>query len=231
MEATGQQIEVEARKLDPSRRGFLVAGAAAATAMTFTGAALAQPGGNAETTFRRVSTQYIAALGAPDSSTGNNAHLWGLWRRDPGPRGVTLDRYERLQAAGGVAPAGWTFDNRDWWLEELGLIMEQPEFPLPPGRYLATGFREVRAVLTVLPVAADGGQAWALADGASLHDVTHLACRAARYRPAAGVNSCTPAAVPGAAFPVAPGGRMPPVSDCDKLDYAVLAVIGIALSA
>ena len=43
---------------------------------------------------------------------------------------MRLSRYEQLEAAGGVAPAQWKFDNTDWWLEEHGLIMEQPEFPL-----------------------------------------------------------------------------------------------------
>jgi hypothetical protein len=31
------------------------------------------------------------------------------------------------------------------------------------------------------------------------------------------------------AFPVAPGGVMPPVEGCNKQDYAVLIVIGVAV--
>jgi hypothetical protein len=33
----------------------------------------------------------------------------------------------------GVAPAKWTFDRKEFWLEEHGVIMEKPTFPLPPG--------------------------------------------------------------------------------------------------
>jgi hypothetical protein len=33
------------------------------------------------------------------------------------------------------------------------------------------------------------------------------------------------------AFPVAPGGTMPPVEGCEKKDYAVIFVIGVALEA
>ncbi len=76
----------------------------------------------------------------------------------------------------GVAPKGWQFDKKDWWLEEHGLIMEKPDFPMPPGRYMVTGGREVTTVLTV---DADGG--WKLDNGAKLYDVTHLPCRSARY--------------------------------------------------
>jgi hypothetical protein len=152
---------------------------------------------------------------------------WGLWRLDPGPRGVKLDRYERLKSAGGVAPAQWKFDSADWWLEEHGLIMEKPDFPLPPGKYLVTGNRKVTTVLTIHPKDKDGTQRWELGDGATLYDVTHLECRSARYTPVTNNNSCSPANARKAAFPVAPGGTMPPVEGCNKQDYAVLIVIGV----
>jgi len=100
--------------------------------------------------FTRVAPQYIAALADPGATSGNNAQTWGLWRVDPGPRGVPLSSYQRLIEVGGVAPANWKFDSRDWWLEEHGLIMEKPAFPLSPGRYLVTGDRETVAVLTVI---------------------------------------------------------------------------------
>ena len=174
--------------------------------------------------------QYIAALGDPGARSGNGAQAWGLWRIDPGPRGVELGAYGRLKAAGGIAPARWKFDGADWWLEEHGLIMEQPHFPLPAGRYLVTGAREKVAVLTIHPAGNDGNQRWELDSGATLHDVTHLACRSARYRPAAGAGSCTPERARQAAFPVAPGAEMPPVEGCVKQDYAVLIVIGVAAS-
>jgi hypothetical protein len=191
---------------------------------------LALPGpAHAETVIRRIPTQYIAALGAPDATSGTGAELWGLWRVDPGPRGVEVSEFETLKAAGGVAPAQWQFDGADWWLEEHGLIMEQPEFPIPPGRYVVTGGREAIAVLTIHPKGNDGVQRWELDQNATLHDVTHLRCRSARYTPSAGGNSCTPARAPMTSFPVAPGASMPPVEGCNKQDYEVLIVIGMAV--
>ena len=179
--------------------------------------------------FKQVPTQFIAALADPSARSGGGAQLWGLWRLDPGPRGVGVNRYERLKSAGGVAPAQWKFDNSDWWLEEHGLIMEKPEFPLSPGRYVVTGDREVTTVLTVHPVDTDGTQRWELADGATIHDVTHLACRSARYTPAANDRAeCSPEKAPRSAFPVAPGATMPSIEGCRKQDYAVLFLIGVA---
>ena len=182
---------------------------------------------DAETVFKPIPTQFIAALGDPDATSGTGAESWGLWREDPGPRGVRLSGYEALK--GGVAPALWKFDGSDWWLEEHGLIMEQPEFPIPPGRYVVTGGREATAVLTVHPKGDDGVQHWELDGGATLHDVTHLRCRSARYTPATSDNACSPARAQMTAFPVAPGGPMPPVEGCHKQDYEVLIVIGMAV--
>jgi hypothetical protein len=177
--------------------------------------------------FRRIEPQYIAALGEPGATSGGGAQSWGLWNQDPGPRGCKLDRYDQLKAAGGVAPAQWKFDAADWWLEEHGLIMEKPTFPLPPGKYLVTGDRTVTTVLTIQPKDKDGNQRWELADGATLYDVTHLACRSARYKPATPNNSCSPANVQTTGFPVTPGAAMPSVSGCRKQDYAVLIVVGL----
>ena len=140
---------------------------------------------------------------------------------------MRLSSYEALSANGGVAPAKWTFDGSDWWLEEHGLIMEQPSFPVPPGKYVVTGGREVTAVLTIYPKSADGTQRWELSDNATLYDVTHLRCRAARYSPAAGDHSCSPEKAQQASFPVTPGAAMPPVEGCNKQDYEVLIVVGM----
>ena len=118
--------------------------------------------------FRRIEPQYIAALGDPRATSGSGAQSWGLWSQDPGPRGCKLDRYDQLKAAGGVAPSQWKFDAADWWLEEHGLIMEKPTFPLPPGKYLVTGDRKVTTVLTIQPKDKNGNQRWELADGATL---------------------------------------------------------------
>src|SRR5690349_9257568 len=103
---------------DLSRRSFLASGVAAA-------AAALVPSGLAESAqlrslFAPAPLQYIAALGDPHATSGTNAHTWGLWRQDPGPRGVPLWRYDKLKVKG-VAPAGWKFDPADWWLEEHGL--------------------------------------------------------------------------------------------------------------
>mmetsp|Transcript_81906 Transcript_81906/g.240430 ORF Transcript_81906/g.240430 Transcript_81906/m.240430 type:complete len:218 (-) Transcript_81906:35-688(-) len=173
--------------------------------------------------FQPVETQFIAALGDPAAKSGAGAQSWGIWRVDPGPRGVYLRDWPKLQADGGAAPSGWAFDQEDWWLEEYGRIMEKPDFPVPAGRYLVTGGRETTAVLKVL---ADGS--WELEDGANLYDVTHLPCRSARYTPAEGSGG---SGLPGGArledFPVRPGAPMPPVEGCEKQDYAVLFVIGL----
>ena len=183
---------------------------------------------SAETAFTLIPTQYVAALGDPGSTSGTGAEAWGLWAVDPGPRGVRLSKYETLKAAGGVAPAKWTFDGSDWWLEEHGLIMERPSFPIAPGKYVVTGGREVTAVLTIHPKGNDGVQRWELSDNATLYDVTHLRCRAARYSPTAGENSCSPEKAPQTSFPVTPGATMPSVEGCNKQDYEVLIVIGMA---
>ena len=172
--------------------------------------------------FTRTSpTQFIAALGDPKASQGTNAMMWGIWSMDPGPRGVWLKDYSTAfasstsssSASSLVAPAGWTFDPTNWWLEEHGLIMESPIFPLPAGRYLVTGGRMVTTGLTI---GTDG--TWKLDDDdddedkstsgsagegsgrrkkatvACLYDVTHLPCRSARYTPLTGMENDTPTA-------------------------------------
>lgn len=183
---------------------------------------------SAETVIKRIPTQYIAALGDKDLKSGIGAETWGLWPVDPGPRGVRLSNYENLRLNKGVAPAQWTFNNLDWWLEEHGLIMEQPVFPIVPGRYVVTGGRDAVSILTIHAKGDDGAQHWELNNGASLYDVTHLGCRAARYTPTT-ENSCTPQLAEQENFPVQPGAAMPPVGGCNKQDYEVLIVLGMAV--
>lgn len=210
----------------------LIRCACLATALLVTIAVVAQvvhAAGGGRTKFMRISTQYIAALGDPGATSGNGAQLWGLWPLDPGPRGVKLNRYQSLKNSGGVAPARWKFDETDWWLEEHGLIMEQPTVPLPPGKYVVKGARKVTAVLTIHPADSHGDRRWELDQGATLYDVTHLACRSARYTPTTMGGSCSPANAKQSAFPVAPGGAMPSVDGCTKQDYAVLIVIGLGV--
>eukprot|EP00957_Ditylum_brightwellii_P047231 3587471-Ditylum_brightwellii.AAC.1 len=104
--------------------------------------------------------------------------------------------------------------------------MEKPKFSLPAGRYLVTGGRLVTTVLTVEPPeVGDTQQRWKL-DNGKLYDITHLPCRSARYKPNEGNGS--PLTARTGDFPVKPGAEMPPVDGCDKQDYAVLFVIGVA---
>ena len=187
------------------------------------------PSAHAESqmTFKHIPTQFIVALGDSSANSGSGAQSWGLWRQDPGPRGCLLENYAQLKATG-VAPAQWKFDSTDWWLEEHGAIMEKPIFPLPPGKYVVTGGRRVKAILTVDPMDKNGDQHWQLGSGAKLYDVTHLPCHAARYTPVKRNASCSPEKVEQTAFPVAPGVSMPSIEGCKKQDYAVLFVTGVA---
>ena len=179
----------------------------------------------AEPTFVPGETQYIAALGAPTATSGTDAETWGFWSVDPGPRGVWSTDYADLLATGGQAPAGWQFDPASWWLEEHGLLMESPSFPLPPGQYVVTGGRETTATLTISAPDAQGHQGWSLSDGATIHDVTHLRCRAAVYTAKTG-EACTPDKTPTQVFPMDPGRAMPAIEGCTKQDYQVLIIIG-----
>ena len=182
----------------------------------------------AETVLKPIPTQYIAALGDKMAKSGDNAETWGLWAVDPGPRGVRLSSYPNLKSNNGVAPASWKFNDGDWWLEEHGLIMEKPVFPIVPGKYVVTGGRAIEAILTIEPKGADGKQHWQLDKDATLYDVTHLGCRAANYTPKT-ANSCTPDHATQENFPVFPGDAMPPVGGCNKQDYQVLIVVGMAV--
>lgn len=179
--------------------------------------------------FKRIPTQFIAALADPGASSGRGAEKWGVWDVDPGPRGVWLKNFQHLLASGGVAPANWVFDPADWWLDENGLIMEKPAFPLAPGQYLVTGRRAMTAILTVYPPDKEGVQAWELGNKATIFDVTHLKCRSARYTPLAN-GSCSPGKTNSQEFPVTPGGLMPSIEGCNKQDYTVLFIIGVQWS-
>jgi len=169
--------------------------------------------------FVQIPVQFIAALGDPQTTSGTGASKWGIWREDPGPRGVQLQEYELLKAMGGYAPSGWSFDKNDWWLEENGLIMEKPEFPIPDGNYIVTGGRETQSILSI------NGDEWKLSHGAKLYDVTHLPCRSARYEPLE--ENATPENVNACDFPVTPGSLMPAVPGCKKQDYWVVFVVAL----
>lgn len=180
-------------------------------------------------------TQFIAALGSPSATSGNNAHLWGFWPVDPGPRGVYLKDFNE-ELADGVAPAGWQFNISDWYVEEYGRIMEKPNIPIQPGTYTVTvfqgggppkqssnGFSPPTTELTIHPKNQDGTQLWEL-DGVQLADVTHGPCRTGRYTPDGSSKTCSPANMPQNLFPVTPGGLMPTLEGCVTQDYRVLFV-------
>jgi len=205
-------VSTSKRRPLPIRRAFFISSLVAGAQLLFA-QAYAPPG------FERITTQFMAALGDPDATEGKGAQDWGLWELDPGPRGVWLRNYDmQLVNNNNKAPEGWKFDPSDWWLEEHGLIMEAPKFPVAPGRYLVTGGRLVTTVLTI-----DYKGGWRLDDG-KLYDVTHLPCRSARYTPTSEGGS--PLTARQSDFPVTPGAEMPAVPGCNKQDYAVLFVIG-----
>ena len=184
-----------------------------------------------EPQFRLVPTQYIAVLGDPNARSGGGAQNWGLWKTDPGPRGVWLKDYKGLQQSGGITPAKWRHNDSDWWLDENGLIMEQPEFPAPPGKYVVTGDRDMIAILTIHPDDESGDRRWELNRGATLYDVTHLPCRSARYTPVDHLQqNCSPANVDNSIFPLRLGAKLPDVAACAKQDYAVLFIIGVEVA-
>ncbi|CAK0821859.1 unnamed protein product [Prorocentrum cordatum] len=82
---------------------------------------------------------------------------------------------------------------------------------------------KVTTILTVSPPDASGAMQWQLGAG-KLSEVTHLPCRTGRYSG----PGCTPANAKQSDFPVRPGALMPPVQGCNKVDYAVLFVLGVA---
>lgn len=104
--------------------------------------------------------------------------------------------------------------------------METPSFPLPAGRYVVTGGRALTSVLTIQPPDETGKQAWSLADGARIYDVTHFGCRAALYSETTG-TSCRPDNAPISVFPMSRDRTMPAVEGCSKRDYQVLIVVGM----
>jgi hypothetical protein len=96
--------------------GGLIVASGVASAYLFQQTLYTPPG------FTRLpSTQFIAAIDSPTASQGVSAKDWGLWKLDPGPRGVHLRDYERLIASqDNAAPLGWKFNPQDWWVEEHG---------------------------------------------------------------------------------------------------------------
>ncbi len=193
--------------------------------LSFFGALIA-PLAFAQKKYRPVRPQYIAALAPAGATSGTGAETWGIWRVDPGPIGVWLRLYQLLKKAGNIAPAGWRFDIDDWWLDENGLIMRAPDFPISPGQYYVTNGEDQIALLTIEAPDKDGKQAWSLSDGKTIKDVTHGPCRSARYTPIGASGTCTPEKANVSGFPLQPGEEVPPIEMCNRQIYAVLIVFG-----
>ena len=183
----------------------------------------------AKTKFRYIPTQYIATLAPADANFGTGAETWGLWKIDPGPIGVWLRFYQLLQKAGNIAPSGWRFDIDDWWLDENGLIMKAPEFPMPAGEFYVTNGEENISLLTVEKPDEEGKQAWSLSDGKTIAEVTHGPCRSARYTPKESSGTCSPKNANRMVFPLKPGEAPPYVQGCNRKNYAVLIVFALPI--
>jgi len=212
-----------------TRRSFVTTGLAALSTPALADTTnTSKPDG--KTYLRRIRTQYIATLAKPEEKSGTGAENWGWWYIDPGPRGVWLHQYDQLIAAGGVARMGWHFDKNDWWLDENGILMEKPVFNIRPGRFVVTGGREAVSILTIHPRDENGVMRWELSKDATIDDVTHRECRAARYRPQqASQKECSPANATRKMLKIHPGEPMPDMPGCSKQDYIVLFVIGLVV--
>ena len=183
----------------------------------------------AQTRIRRIQTQYIATTAPAGATSGTSAETWGIWTVDPGPIGVWLRFYQSLQKAGNIAPSGWRFNINDWWLDENGLIMKSPEFPIPAGQYYVTNGEQHFSLLTIQHPDAAGKQTWSLSDDKTIGNVTHGPCRSARYTPKTGLGTCSPKDANRAAFPLKPGESPPLVRGCNRKQYAVLIVFGLPI--
>lgn len=76
----------------------------------------------------------------PQSKEGKGVEKWGVWERDPGPRGISFDQFAQFVDGGKKeAEAGWPIDTEEFWLKEHGVWIETPRYDLEPRRYLVTG--------------------------------------------------------------------------------------------
>ena len=103
--------------------------------------------------------------------------------------------------------------------------MEKPAFPIPSGRYMLAwlnGRQGGKAILTI------DGDRWALSDGATMYDVTHLPCRSARCRPVAS-DSCSSGSPANASAADFGGSRRCHAqrSGHVQVDYAVLFITAV----
>ena len=101
--------------------------------------------------------------------------------------------------------------------------MESPE-PLPPGKYHVAWLNNPPSGSSGTVTLTIADDRWSLDSGATLHDVTHLPCRSAKYTPRDDDAPCLPESIVQSQFPVTPGASMPPVLGCSTSDHAVLFV-------
>ena len=210
------------RPLNLSRRKYLLS-ALGLVASSFSPSLFSQK------YYRRIPLQYIACLASPDAKSGTGAETWGHWEVDPGPIGVWLRFYQLLEKSP-IAPAGWRFNIDDWWLDENGLIMKAPTFPMPAGRYYVTNGVDQVSLLTVEKPDAEGLQSWSLSDDKLIADVTHGPCRSSRYTPKGASGTCSPKDADRSVFPLVPDAETPDVEGCDRQKYAVLIVFGLPVN-
>ncbi|MEM7240779.1 MAG: hypothetical protein AAF429_01205 [Pseudomonadota bacterium] len=190
------------------------------------GAAAGSAAGASGYDYKNAPIHFIASLGAADATSGDGAETWGIWYGDPATRSVWLSMYPLIRQMGGFTPANWRIEEDDWWLDENGLIMQPPNFPIPAGKYLVTGDREVTTILTIEKPDESGNMKWSLKEG-MIYDVTHLPCRSSRYTPLNGSGTCLPDQADKRMFPIPVGYPLPSLEACHKQDYAVLIVIGL----
>lgn len=98
---------------------------------------------------------------------------------------------------------------------------------MPAGEYHVTTGEELISLLTVEEPDLEGKQAWSLSDDKTIANVTHGPCRSARYNTESATGTCSPADADRDVFPLKPGESPPPISGCNRQNYAVLIVFGV----
>ena len=63
---------------------------------------------------------------------------WGIWREDPGPRGVHITDWSLLEMMGGLAPSGWTFDSKVTMILVIMMMMDDYNVDLRTGGWRNT---------------------------------------------------------------------------------------------
>ena len=91
------QGHINIKSLLTPRRVLLASSGASAAAYLF----MLQKAAAAQPKFKRIPTQFIAALSDPNASARVGSNHCRLWREDPGLRGVWLQAFKDLQQSRG----------------------------------------------------------------------------------------------------------------------------------